>query len=173
MHRNINHDAVPAGCTVARFSFPDVMAKTRTWWLVITPGHPDVCDADPGRPGTATVTTSPRTMCQVWRGDLSWPEPLRSGRYRGPARSIYLLVAPVPALASGVPASASGAARPAALWRRRLGAARSPFRLDCPAGPLQPAYAQAGGRRTRWEGRQPCAVSGVLRLSPVWLSRPR
>jgi DNA-binding HxlR family transcriptional regulator len=79
MHRNIDHDAVPAGRTVIQFTFPDVPAKTRNWWLLITPGQADVCDADPGHPVAVTVTATLRTMCQIWRGDLAWPEALRSG----------------------------------------------------------------------------------------------
>jgi DNA-binding HxlR family transcriptional regulator len=79
MHRNIDHDAVPTGRTVIQFTFPDVPAKTRNWWLVITPGQADVCDADPGHPVAVTVTVGLRPMCQIWRGDLGWPEALRSG----------------------------------------------------------------------------------------------
>jgi DNA-binding HxlR family transcriptional regulator len=79
MHRNIDHDAVPAGRTVIQFTFPDVPAKTRNWWLLITPGQADVCDADPGHPVAVTVTATLRTVCQIWRGDLGWPEALRSG----------------------------------------------------------------------------------------------
>src|SRR5690348_6416916 len=79
MHRNINHDAIPAGCAVIQFSFPDVPARTRHWWLVITPGQADVCDSDPGHPVALTVTASLRHMVRLWRGDLSWAEVLRSG----------------------------------------------------------------------------------------------
>lgn len=79
MHRNINHEAVPAGCTVIQFTFPGLPAKTRNWWLMITPGQADVCDADPGQPVALTVTASLRHLTQLWRGDLSWPEALRSG----------------------------------------------------------------------------------------------
>jgi DNA-binding HxlR family transcriptional regulator len=79
MHRNINHDAVPAGRTVIQFTFPGVPAKARHWWLVITPGQADVCDADPGYPVALTVTASLRHLVQLWRGDLGWPQALRSG----------------------------------------------------------------------------------------------
>jgi hypothetical protein len=36
VHRNIDLDAVPPGRTVLRFSFRDVPAPGRDWWLVIT-----------------------------------------------------------------------------------------------------------------------------------------
>jgi putative sterol carrier protein len=46
-----------------------------------------VCDDDPGDPVAVTVTASLRRLVQVWRGDLGWPEALRSGaaELRGPA----------------------------------------------------------------------------------------
>jgi len=79
MHRNIDHAATPGGRTVVQFRFPDLPAKARDWWLVITPGEADVCDADPGYPVAVTLTATLRQMTQVWRGDLSWPEALRTG----------------------------------------------------------------------------------------------
>jgi hypothetical protein len=56
-----------------------VAANIRRWWLVITPDHADVCDADPGFPVAVTVTARLRRMVEIWRGDLRWPEALRSG----------------------------------------------------------------------------------------------
>ena len=79
MHRNVDHDAVPAGRTVAQFTFPDIPAGARHWWLVITPDEADVCDADPGYPVAVAVTASLRHMTQIWRGDLTWTEALGSG----------------------------------------------------------------------------------------------
>jgi DNA-binding HxlR family transcriptional regulator len=72
------HQLVRAGI-VDRFAFPDMPAKARHWWLLITPGQADVCDTDPGYPVMLTVTASLRHMVQLWRGDLSWPRALRSG----------------------------------------------------------------------------------------------
>jgi DNA-binding HxlR family transcriptional regulator len=79
MHRNIDHDAVPDGRTVVQFLFPEAPVHSRDWWLVITPEDADVCDADPGYPVAVTMTTSLRRMVEVWRGDLSWPDALRTG----------------------------------------------------------------------------------------------
>ncbi|MBA3524582.1 MAG: hypothetical protein H0T85_08550 [Geodermatophilaceae bacterium] len=47
MHRNVDHNAVPAGRSVVQFVFPDVVARTRVWWMVITAEGADVCDATP------------------------------------------------------------------------------------------------------------------------------
>jgi hypothetical protein len=46
---------------------------------VITPEEADVCDVDPGHPVAVAVTTSLRTMVEVWRGDLDWSYAVSSG----------------------------------------------------------------------------------------------
>jgi DNA-binding HxlR family transcriptional regulator len=79
MHRNIDRALVPAGRTVVQFRFPDVAADARDWWLVITAGEVDVCDADPGYPVAVTLTASLRRMTEIWRGDLKWAEAVKSG----------------------------------------------------------------------------------------------
>jgi len=79
MHRNLNHDAIPAGRSVVRFRFPDVPANLRDWWLVITAGEADVCDVDPGYEVAVTLTASLRRMVEVWRGDLAWSVAVRTG----------------------------------------------------------------------------------------------
>jgi DNA-binding HxlR family transcriptional regulator len=79
MHRNVNHSVAPSARTVVRFSFTDVPAKARDWWLVITSDDADVCDADPGFDVGVSVTTRLRLLTRVWRGDLPWSVALRSG----------------------------------------------------------------------------------------------
>lgn len=79
MHRNVDRSAVPAGRTVVRFRFPDAPVASRHWWMVITDEDVDVCDVDPGHPVAVTVTAGLRHMVQVWRGDLSWSEALKTG----------------------------------------------------------------------------------------------
>jgi hypothetical protein len=79
MRRNIDYASVPPGRTVVQFRFPDAAAGTRDWWLVINSQETDVCDADPGHPVAVTVTGNLRRMVEVWRGDLKWPDALRSG----------------------------------------------------------------------------------------------
>jgi DNA-binding HxlR family transcriptional regulator len=79
MHRNVDHTSVPKGRTVVHFQFPDVPAPSRRWWLVITVDDADVCDTDPGHDVNLTVTADLRCLTQIWRGDLSWSDALRSG----------------------------------------------------------------------------------------------
>lgn len=79
IHRNIDRGAVPEGRTVLRFVFTDVSLAARDWWIVISNDGVDVCDFDPGFEVRVTVETGLRTLTLVWRGDLSWPNALRSG----------------------------------------------------------------------------------------------
>lgn len=79
MHRNIDRAAIPPGRTVVCFRFPELPPKSRTWWLVVTPEEADVCDVDPGYEVTVTVTSALRRMVEVWRGELTWSDALRSG----------------------------------------------------------------------------------------------
>lgn len=79
IRRNINHGAVPAGRTVVRFNFPDVAAKARDWWLVLTPDDADICDSDPGHPVNVTLTASLRHMVEIWRGDIGWAAAINAG----------------------------------------------------------------------------------------------
>jgi len=78
MHRHIDPEAVPDGRTVVRFRFPDLPSDLRDWWLVITRGEADVCDADPGYDVAVTVTGGLRSMTEIWRGDISWSQALRA-----------------------------------------------------------------------------------------------
>lgn len=88
IHRNVDLDAVSPGRTVLQFTFRDVPPAARDWWLMITSGGVDLCDSDPGQPVAATVETDLRTLTMVWRGDLSWPQALKSGalELHGPVR---------------------------------------------------------------------------------------
>ena len=67
------------GRTVVHFRFPDVSARARDWWLVITAAEAEVCDIDPGHPVTVQVSGGLRELVEVWRGDLRWADALRSG----------------------------------------------------------------------------------------------
>ncbi len=81
VHRNIDLEAVPDGRTVIQFRFSDdvIAPNARNWWLVITADAVDVCDFDPGHHVAVTVQTTLRTLIRLWRGDIGWPEALRSG----------------------------------------------------------------------------------------------
>jgi DNA-binding HxlR family transcriptional regulator len=86
IRRNIEVHAWPRERTVLAVRFDDV-PKAASWWLVVADGTADLCDYDPGYQVAATLTTSLRTLTRVWRGDLSWPQVLKSGQVevKGPA----------------------------------------------------------------------------------------
>ena len=69
----------PRARTVLALRFTDVAPPSARWWIVVSGGEVDVCDVDPGFEVTAGVSTGLRSLVQVWRGDRSWPEALRSG----------------------------------------------------------------------------------------------
>ena len=83
MHRNIEHDRLPARRTVLGFRLSDVDPRSSSWWIVAEPdGSADLCDFDPGYDVDVTVTSTLRTLTLVWRGDLRWNEALREGAVR-------------------------------------------------------------------------------------------
>ena len=88
LHRRVDLALVPPGRTVVSFSFVDLPAKTRDWWLVLTPEAVDVCDFDPGYDVAVSVAGTLRRMVEIWRGDLGWQAAIRSGsvQLRGPER---------------------------------------------------------------------------------------
>lgn len=53
--------------------------RASNWWLVVSEGHVDVCNIDPGYDIAATVSTSLRTLTEIWRGDVSWSQALHDG----------------------------------------------------------------------------------------------
>lgn len=79
IRRNVPVDNWPRARTVLAFRFAGARPKASSWWLVVADGEADVCDVDPGYDVAATVSTSLRTMTEIWRGDLSWSRSLLDG----------------------------------------------------------------------------------------------
>ena len=79
MRRNLHVDKLPQQQAVIYFEFPDATKGMRQWWLVVDEGEVDLCLEDPGVEIDVTVSTSLRTMTQIWMGDLS----LRKARAEG------------------------------------------------------------------------------------------
>lgn len=79
MHRYVDATAIPPGRTVVQFRFPDAPQGQRDFWIILEQEEVDVCDFDPGYDVAVSVSSSLRTLTQVWRGDLGWSEALRSG----------------------------------------------------------------------------------------------
>jgi DNA-binding HxlR family transcriptional regulator len=69
----------PRSRTVVAFRLSGAPAKASSWWLMVADGEAQVCDFDPGYEVAATVSTSLRTLSQIWRGDQSWQRSLMDG----------------------------------------------------------------------------------------------
>ena len=46
---------------------------------MVADGQADICNFDPGYDVTATISSSLRTLTQIWRGDVSWSRTLLDG----------------------------------------------------------------------------------------------
>jgi hypothetical protein len=69
----------PRSRTVVAFRLSGAPPKASSWWLMVADGEAQVCDFDPGYEVAATVSTSLRTLSQIWRGDQSWQRSLMDG----------------------------------------------------------------------------------------------
>ena len=69
----------PRTRTVLAFRLSGAPPKASSWWLMVADGEAQVCDFDPGYEVAATVSTSLRTLSQIWRGDESWQRALVNG----------------------------------------------------------------------------------------------
>ena len=69
----------PRGRTVVAFRLAGAPPKASSWWLMVADGEAQACDFDPGYELAATISTSLRTLSQIWRGDQSWPRALLDG----------------------------------------------------------------------------------------------
>ena len=79
VRRTVPVDSWPRRRTVLAFRFEDVAAKVGRWWLCVSGEDVDICDYDPGFEVDATITTSLRTMTEIWRGDRPWSQALKAG----------------------------------------------------------------------------------------------
>jgi DNA-binding HxlR family transcriptional regulator len=79
MRCTVNAKVMPATRTVVQFTFSDVPANSRTWWLVNEDGEADLCPVDPGDEPELHVRTTLRSMTRVWMGDLSLVAAQQSG----------------------------------------------------------------------------------------------
>lgn len=80
IQRTVPVEAWPRTRTVIAFELRDAPPGGARWWLVVAEGETDLCDYDPGYDVNAVVSAELRDLIRVWRGDLGWPEALRTGR---------------------------------------------------------------------------------------------
>lgn len=82
MHRRLDTGAMPSGRTVIELHFVDAPAQQRKFWLVCRDGAVEVCLKSTGYEVDLAVTTSVRTLAEIWRGLRPIGPEVRSGRLR-------------------------------------------------------------------------------------------
>ncbi|HET6292918.1 MAG TPA: helix-turn-helix domain-containing protein [Kribbella sp.] len=69
----------PAGRRiVVHFEFGDARTRERQWWLVVEDEVADLCRDDPGHELTVQVRSTVRALTEIWTGDRTPDEALRS-----------------------------------------------------------------------------------------------
>lgn len=79
IQRRIDTKGLPDGETVLCFTFND-LDKYKTWWLVIDGDDVDLCTEDTGKDVNLYVTSTTRTMIEIWEGDTDLRAALRDDR---------------------------------------------------------------------------------------------
>lgn len=69
MRRCLQTDPMPPKKSTIQFSYSDLPASQRKYWLIVDPGKDvDVCSVDPGNDVDLFISVDLRTMTEVWMG---------------------------------------------------------------------------------------------------------
>jgi DNA-binding HxlR family transcriptional regulator len=68
MRRNLAPTSLPDRRCTVQFTYPELSAGRKLWWLVIESGQVDLCSVDPGYEVDLYVRSSLRSMTSVWMG---------------------------------------------------------------------------------------------------------
>jgi DNA-binding HxlR family transcriptional regulator len=80
MRRNLKVEPFPARrCTIS-FTFPELNAARKSWWLVIDGGKVDLCSFDPGYEVDLYVVSSLYSMTSVWMGHSTLKSEVDAGK---------------------------------------------------------------------------------------------
>jgi len=77
LQRRLQTQHLPDGQTVVCMTF-DELTHHKTWWLLVEGEVVDLCTKDPGKNVDLYISSSVRTIVQVWEGDLDIRTALRS-----------------------------------------------------------------------------------------------
>lgn len=78
LERSIDPNGLVGDQSVIKFKFTD-LSEQPDWWLLVKDRKVDLCVTDPGRDVDIYLTCSLRTMHDVWMGDRTYREAMRSG----------------------------------------------------------------------------------------------
>jgi DNA-binding HxlR family transcriptional regulator len=88
IRRRIDRDALPGRQAVIQFSFPE-LKRYRDWWVVVDERGADLCTKDPGKDVDLHVVSDPRTLIEVWMGDITIKQAKSSGKLRLLGSALY------------------------------------------------------------------------------------
>lgn len=93
IRRFVRLEEFPSEPVVIQFKFRDARAGEREWWLVVEDGIADLCRDDPGRELTLIVDSTVRALTEVWAGDGTPQDFVKSKDLRvdGPAQQAQRL----------------------------------------------------------------------------------
>jgi DNA-binding HxlR family transcriptional regulator len=78
LQRRLQVESLPDGPTVICIVFDDLTKHSR-WWLLVENNVVDLCTEDPGKEVDLYLSSSVRTVVEVWEGDLDIRAALRNG----------------------------------------------------------------------------------------------
>ena len=93
IQRRLQTEYLPDGQTVICIVF-DELTKHKTWWLLVDDDVVDLCTEDPGKDVDLYISSSVRTVVNVWEGDLEIRAALRNGSIK--AHGLQHLVRTMP-----------------------------------------------------------------------------
>ena len=79
MRRNLKPEPLPPRRCTVKFTYPELKANQRSWWLVIDGGEADLCSVDPGYDVDLWVSSSLRSMTAVWMGHSTLSAEVKAG----------------------------------------------------------------------------------------------
>jgi DNA-binding HxlR family transcriptional regulator len=69
MRRNLDTTPMPSRRSVVQFTYPELPATQRAWWLIVDPKEGvDLCSIDPGFDVDLYVSVDLRSMTAIWMG---------------------------------------------------------------------------------------------------------
>lgn len=82
VRRSVRVAACASQPVIVQFRFRDARAGERQWWLVLEDDAADLCRDDPGRDVTIVVDATVRGLTELWMGQRTPDEAIRSGAVR-------------------------------------------------------------------------------------------
>jgi len=88
LQRSICSDKLVGDETVIRFHFTD-LKDSADWWIIARGDNVDVCNKDPGKEVDVYLTSSVRTMVDIWMGDVPYRKAVREEQIKAVGPSVY------------------------------------------------------------------------------------